>query len=94
MGNYKVLQLEDLIRNYPLDNGYYRVQLREYDTNVVRDITNEGEEFLERTLKRGNMLVFAMTEGYCKWLSVVPDEYTLQEYVRGEVVDNMLDVKY
>jgi len=93
MGN-KVLQLEDLIRNYPLDNGYYRVQLQEHTTNVVRDITNEGEEFLERTLKRGNMRVFAMTEGHCKWLSVVPDEYTLQEYVQGEVVDNMLDIKY
>jgi len=94
MGNYKVLQLEDLVRNYPLDNGYYSVQIREYDTNVIKDITNEGEELLERMVNKSNTVVFMMTEGHCKWFDGKPSESILEAFVKGSVVEDMLDVKY
>lgn len=87
-----MLTLQNLIEGYPLDNGFYKVHTMNFTTNTIQDITNHRSSKIENIAEKDNMLVFMMSEGVVQWLSSKPSAHALNEYVKGDLVEEMLDI--
>lgn len=88
----RVLSLGDLLLGYPLDNGFYRVQQRDFAVNTIQDISNYPSSKIENIAKISNMHVFMLDEGMVTWISKHGVHDVLTSFVSGALVDEMLDI--
>ena len=88
----RALSLGDLLLGYPLDNGFYRVQSRDFAVNTIQDISNYPSSKIENIAKITNMHVFMLDDGRVTWLSKHGVIGILTSFVSGALVDEMLDI--